>query len=258
MSCRLSKVRDWAIRATHEAQMHESNSFITLTYNDEKLPEDNSVDVRDWQLFAKKLRKALGPFRFLHCGEYGETNKRPHYHACLFGQDFNADRIVFKENDQHLLWTSPQLEKIWGMGFATIGPLNYDTAAYVARYALKKVGGPPKKDAYERVNPKTGEITQVKPEYATMSRRPGLGTEWFNKYHDDVYPDDFVIIQGKKFRPPKHYDKLLEQKNPELMEQLKVKRQNVTKQKSVDETYERRNVRDTVIKAKLLQKQRQL
>ena len=251
MSCRLAKVRDWGIRAIHEAQMHEKNSFITLTYNEDHLPIDNSVDVRHWQLFAKRLRKHYGKFRFLHCGEYGDQNKRPHYHACLFGIDFSDARIVLKQDKDNILWTSPTLEKIWGMGYCTVGPLNYDTAAYVARYTLKKMGGEAAKTQYERVDEQTGEVTEVRPEYATMSRRKGLGQTWFEKYASDVYPDDFVVVKGKKFRPPKYYDELLDRINPKMMEELKVQRQNVTKQKSKDETHERRKVKDKVIRAKM-------
>ena len=231
--------------------MHEKNSFITLTYNEDHLPIDNSVDVRHWQLFAKRLRKHYGKFRFLHCGEYGDQNKRPHYHACLFGIDFSDARIVLKQDKDNILWTSPTLEKIWGMGYCTVGPLNYDTAAYVARYTLKKMGGEAAKTQYERVDEQTGEVTEVRPEYATMSRRKGLGQTWFEKYASDVYPDDFVVVKGKKFRPPKYYDELLDRINPKMMEELKVQRQNVTKQKSKDETHERRKVKDKVIRAKM-------
>ncbi len=258
--------------------MHQKNCFITLTYNPENLPEDNSVNVEHWQKFAKKLRKAKGPFRFLHCGEYGDEEKRPHYHACIFGHDFSEDRVLYEDKENHTLWTSPQLETIWGMGFCPIGPLNYDTAAYCAAYTQKKITGPtirsgdksPERQAYEtmsterkeqqyqRVDSDTGEITTVKPEYGTMSRNKGLGQTWFDKYWKDVYPDDFVVIKGKKFRPPKYYDQLLEQQNPELLKKLKVIRKNVSNNQKQDETYERRKIRNTVIKAQLATKQRKL
>jgi len=279
LSCRTAKLRDWAIRCVHEAQTHEKNCFISLTYNDESLPTNNSVDVTHWQLFAKRLRRKMGPFRFLHCGEYGEEKKRPHYHACLFGIDFAEDRVVFEEKPNHILWTSAQLEKIWGLGYATIGPLNFDTAAYCAAYTQKKVRGPKIHDqknksqqrknyehdslslvakAYQRVDTDTGEITTVKPEYATMSRRPGLGSKWFAKYQSDVYPDDFVVIKGKKFRPPKYYDQLLEKKNPMLMEKLKEQRRKKSNEHPEEQTYKRKEVQNTVQKAKLAIKKRKL
>jgi len=279
ISCRLAKTREWAIRCVHEAQTHEKNSFITLTYNEDNLPENNSVDVKHWQVFAAKLRRQMGPFRFLHCGEYGDENNRPHYHACLFGIDFADDRVVITQKDGHILWQSPQLEKLWGLGFATIGPLNFDTAAYCASYTQKKVRGPKIHDqenktqkrinyesdslrlvakAYQRVDPDTGEITTVKPEYATMSRRPGLGAKWFEKYLSDVYPDDYVVMKGKKFRPPKYYDQLLEKKNPMLMEKIKLQRRKKSNEHPEEQTDKRRQIQNQVLKAKLTQRKKEL
>ncbi len=278
LHCRLAKTRDWAIRCVHEAQMHQKNCFVSLTYSDDFLPSDNSINVKHWQNFAKRLRKIKGPFRFLHCGEYGDENKRPHYHACLFGLDFAEDRVVYSQENGHILWTSIQLENIWGVGFATIGPLNFDTAAYCASYITKKVRPPKIHDknknqkridyeqhslslvakAYQRVDPNTGEITTVKPEYATMSRRPGLGSKWFDKYLTDVYPEDEVVINGKTFRPPKYYDQLLEKKNPMLMEKLKLQRRKKSNEHPEEQTYKRRKVQDTVLKAKIAIKKRKL
>lgn len=57
--CRLERARQWAIRCMHEAKFHQVNSFITLTYDDEHLPEDGSLKLRDWQQFADKLRADL-------------------------------------------------------------------------------------------------------------------------------------------------------------------------------------------------------
>ncbi len=220
----------------------------------------------------------MGPFRFLHSGEYGDESKRPHYHACLFGLDFSEDRVVHSQEDGHILWQSPQLEKLWGHGYATIGPLNFDTAAYCASYTQKKVRGPKIHDqnktqkridyetdslrlvakAYQRVDTNTGEITTVKPEYATMSRRPGLGSKWFEKYQSDVYPDDFVVMKGKKFRPPKYYDQLLEKKNPILMEKIKQQRRKKSNEHPEEQTYRRRQDTNTVLQAKQKTKNRKI
>lgn len=256
-SCRLAKTRDWAIRCVHEAQMTDGpSSFITLTYDAEHLPGDNSINVRDWQLFAKRLRKALGAFRFLHCGEYGEERGRAHYHALLFGIDFHEDRLPLPQSGQHTRWSSQKLEEIWGKGRVEIGSVTFDSAAYCARYALKKVGGLAEEAHYQRVDADTGEIFQIKKEYATMSRRPGLGTSWFEKYWEDVYPDDFVVMKGQKMRPPKFYDGLLEKKNPELLEKLKLMRRQ--KQNKSEETYERREVRRKCLEVKTNLKARTL
>lgn len=228
LGCRLERKRAWAIRAVHESQMHRSSCFLTLTYDNKHLPKDRSVDVRHWQLFAKKLRRKKGPFRFLHCGEYGEKNQRPHYHACIFGHDFHEDRTMHKK-EGHPLWISEELGELWGNGFSTIGTLTFDSAAYVAGYCVKKSTGKQAKDAYTRLDKETGELWEVKPDYATMSRRPGLGYEWYQKFKADVYPEDVVIQKGQVFRPPAYYDTLLEKEDPELWEKIQSKRKQIVK-----------------------------
>ena len=191
--------------------MCENNAFITLTYNDEHLPENGSLNLRHFQLFMKRLRKKLGPTRFFHCGEYGEKYARPHYHACLFGIDFPDKKHHKTTNDQQL-YTSEILSKLWtspdtgnSLGFTTTGTVTFQSAAYVARYLMKKITGPNSEEHYQWVD-KYGEIHDRKPEYTTMSRRPGIGTSWISKYRNDVYPHDYVVINGKTVKPPKFYD----------------------------------------------------
>jgi len=87
--------------------------------------------------------------------------------------------------------------------------LNFESAAYIARYVTKKVTGQRAAAHYERVSPSTGELVQVEPEFATMSRRPGIGAGWFAKYGSEVYPSDEVIVRGRACRPPRYYDERL-------------------------------------------------
>jgi len=223
VGCRLERSRQWAIRCMHEAQCHKENSFITLTYNNENLPADKSLCLRDFQLFMKKLRKKRGFVRFYHCGEYGPTLGRPHYHACIFGLDW-PDKKLFKIINGERLYVSEELTTLWGKGHATTGTVTFESAAYVARYIMKKVNGDAAKDHYDRIDPETGEITRLKPEYTTMSRRPGIGSDWFDKYHTDVYPHDRVIVRGRAMRPPKFYDTRYEILDPISFDQLKQNR----------------------------------
>ena len=111
IGCKLERSKNWAIRCVHEASLHQDNSFITLTYNDEYLPENGQLVKKDYQDFMKRLRKQHGKVRYYYCGEYGNqydedgeqitktyivngkekqvpTIGRPHFHACLFGMDF--------------------------------------------------------------------------------------------------------------------------------------------------------------------------
>lgn len=250
LSCRMVRTRDWGIRGYHESQMHPKSCFLTLTYNDINLPFDHSVDVDHWQRFAKKVRKRLGPFRYLHCGEYGDDNHRPHYHALCFGIDFAHDRVPIP-GTKNPAWNSPSLNALWGYGFTQISDVTFSSAAYVAGYCIKKVNGRLAEDHYTRVCPHSGETWKVKPDYATMSRRPGLATSWFNKYSSEVYPDDFVVINGKKLRPPKFYDKRLQNDNPELWKDVQNKRKqhSQTPDQQWNNSEERLRIRETVAEA---------
>lgn len=242
------------MRCVHESALHERNSFVTLTYAPDQVPVDGSLQVRDWQLFAKRVRKAKGPFRFFHCGEYGELNGRPHYHACVFGLDFAEDRVPFKGKPGSELFVSRELEDLWGHGFATVGRLTFESAAYVARYVMKKATGKRVEGEitpYSRFDSRTGEVYQVRPEYVTMSRRPGIGAGWFARFKGDVFPDDFVVHAGKRYRAPRFYDALLERESPELLASLKAKRRDVAFRRREDSTPERLRVRERVAIARL-------
>jgi hypothetical protein len=219
VGCRLEYSRQWAVRLVHENQMHEKSCFITLTFNEEELGKrdnPNSVDVRDFQLFMKRLRKKHKKIRFFHCGEYGEKNQRPHYHALIFGYEF-PDRYLWQTRHKQKYYRSEELEKLWPYGHVVIGEVTFTSCAYVARYIMKKQKGKNAETHYH--NPTTGEV--INPEYCTMSRKPGIGYEWFEKYKTDVYPNDFCIINGKKIRPPRYYDNLLSE---EELEEIKNKR----------------------------------
>jgi hypothetical protein len=126
----------------------------------------------------------------------------PHYHACLFSLDF-ADREFFKRTPSgSSLYISKTLQSLWPLGFSTVGDVTFESSAYVARYIMKKVNGDAADQHYSRFHSLTGELHQLKPEYVTMSRRPGLAKGWYDKFKGDVYPSDFLVHNGVKFKPP--------------------------------------------------------
>ncbi len=215
IGCRLERSRQWAIRCVHEAQLHEDNSFITLTYNDESLPWCKSICKDAVQRFWKRLRKRHnGPIRYFMCGEYGSSMFRPHYHACVFGCKF-PKKVLWQVRDGVKLYRDPVLEALWPKGFSTIGDVTFESAAYVARYIMKKVTGK-LADAHYK-----GRL----PEATWMSRRPGIGKAWFDKFSSDVYPSDAVTLRGNiKCRPPKYYDNLFDVLDPEMYRVVKGKR----------------------------------
>lgn len=221
VGCDLERSRQWAVRCMHEASLSPDNCFVTLTYAEEHLPPGGSLDREAFPLFMKRLRKSISPqkVRYFHAGEYGDTYWRPHYHACLFGYDF-PDKVQWSVRGGFPVWRSPALEALWPFGNSEIGSVTFESAAYVARYILKKLRG---RDAdsvsakllhYAAVDGETGEVFFREPEYATMSRRPGLGALWFERFADDVYTHDELVMRGEKMRPPRYYDKLLAASDP--------------------------------------------
>jgi hypothetical protein len=252
IGCRLERSRQWAMRCMHEASLYEDNCFITLTYNNDHLPKDGSLHKEHFQKFMKRLRKKHQnkTIRFYHCGEYGEKFRRPHYHAILFNHDF-GDKKLFKTEKEIRLYTSKELEELWPYGFNTIGDVTFESAAYTARYIMKKQTGKSAEKHYENVDIETGEIHKILPEYNTMSRRPGIGTEWFKKYNKDVYPKDFVTIRGKKLKPPKFYDRMYEHQYPEDFEKIKDKRLELMNKNWKDNTPDRLRQKEIVKKAQL-------
>lgn len=243
--CRLARSSMWATRCVHEAQMHKQNCFVTLTYDNDHLPFPPTLSVRPMQLFMKRLRKKFGAgIRFYACGEYGEKFGRPHYHLCLFGFDF-SDKKIFKERDGVRLYVSAMLQELWPYGYSTVGDVTFESAAYVARYILKKINGDLATSHYERVDMRTGEIYMAKPEFTVMSRKPGIAAGWFAKFATDVYPHDYVVIRGgKKVRPPRFYDRLFEAQMPEVMTTIRERRKKSALLHLDNQTPERLAVRE--------------
>lgn len=247
VGCRLERSRQWAVRCMHESSLYENNCFITLTYAPEFLPKDGSLNVRDFQLFMKRLRKRFGDgIRFFHCGEYGAKFRRPHYHAILFNFDFD-DKYLWKEDNGYRLYRSPTLEVLWPYGHVSVGSATFESAAYVARYILKKVTGDAADAHYlSDIDFDTGECKVLKPEYTTMSRRPGIAKGWFDQFSSDVYPADKVVVRQKVMKPPRYYDSQFELLYPEEMERIKdMRKANALLLKS-DSTESRLDVRRRV------------
>lgn len=209
MGCRLDKARDWSTRLSHEASLHEANSFLTLTFATEHLPEDHSVHVRDVQLFMKRLRKAVGRVRFFACGEYGDQGGRPHYHILVFGHDFPDKMPWRKTGSGYIVYRSAALEKLWPYGHAEIGTVTVQSAGYVARYITKKVTGEAAEGHYTALHPDDGQPFKRRPEFIVMSTRPGIGAGWYDQFKDDAFPSDFVVIEGRKTPVPRYYKKKL-------------------------------------------------
>lgn len=240
----------------HEASLHRDNCFITLTYDQEHVPEDFSLDVRHWQLFMKKLRKRAGPgVRFFHCGEYGEEGGRPHYHAILFNLDF-GDKKLWKIVDGNQLYTSQLLEQLWGLGFCSLGAVTFQSAAYVARYSLKKITGKGATPVW--FHPKTGLPQSRKSEYSTSSKRPAIGADWWVKYGRQVIRDDTVVMNGQEMKPPRYYDKKIASAFPSIAAMQRGARVREARRLRWNSTSGRLRTREIVRTAKVNLKKRNL
>lgn len=201
MDCRLKYTKEWAMRICNEAQSYDDNCFLTLTFNDENLPNDNSIHKRDLQLFVKRLRKYLGNkrIRYFGCGEYGGKFGRPHYHIIIFNwypDDAYYDNTCFK-------WRSPALENLWSFGFSTIGDVTFNSARYVASYVVKQKKGK-QKDYYLEKG--------IEPEFVIMSN--GIGKAYCLKNAEQFKKLGYIPFNGMKSALPRYYeDKLFINEN---------------------------------------------
>lgn len=261
IGCRIDRSRAWALRCVHEAKFHQHSCFLTLTYDDDNKPLGGSLVKSDLQKFFKRLRKQYGSFRYFACGEYGDSTARPHFHCIIFGLDFSHDRKQHSKNKRgDIIYSSNSLSKIWGFGHCTIGKFNYSTASYTARYVMKKQTGKNAQDhsMYTRLDPVTGELYQVTPEFALMSRKPGLGSMWYDQFKDDAFPSDFLIYEGKKHTVPSFYFNKLKVDNPDLHKQIAVKRSLAQIDAAADNTGDRLFSKFVVKTAKISQLQRSI
>lgn len=205
LGCRQEQSRQWAVRIIHEAQVHAFAWFITLTYRESELPANGSLHPPHFRQFIKALRRKhpSGSISYFGCGEYGDTTQRPHYHAVLFGADF-LDSVPHPDTRRSGVWWSQTLDDTWGRGRTELGTVTMASASYVAGYVQKKVRG----SDHVRANPLTGELLEQ--EFARMSLNPAVGRRWIERHWRDVYPRDFVVVDGVECKPPRYYDKFMD------------------------------------------------
>lgn len=244
-----------------------------------------SLDKSDVQRFVRSLRKALGRkhipsellydtqpprgnadmgfhpiprpnLRYYYGGEYGETRtRRPHYHLCLFGIQFADAKHLLDTDAGFRLYESPILKTYWPHGQHRLSELTWETAAYTARYVMKKITGDTKKQVknYTKINHETGELITIEPEFNDMSRRPGVANQWYERYKNDVYKatESYVRVRGHKMQPPRYYDKLLQRNIPEKYEQLKKQRRTAAQLHRRNYTEPRLRAEEIITEAKI-------
>lgn len=224
VGCRLDKSREWANRIVMEQQYHEESWFLTLTYDDEHLPPAFPVDSatgeilsvhatlvkQDFQNFMKRLRfNSKQKLRYFSAGEYGSKSYRPHYHVLIFGLHLNDLKPIKKSVLGNQYYTSDFISKCWPYGIHILGQVTWQSAAYVARYTMKKATHGYTKDYYVKAG--------IEPEYQTMSNKPGIARQFYDEHPDLFKYESFSVSTpqgGIKVYPPQYFMKLFKESNP--------------------------------------------
>lgn len=246
IGCRLERSRQWAVRCIHESESYDENCFITLTFDDDNLLKQcpgGSLVRSHMQNFNKRLRKFYPDrkIRTFYCGEYGDELGRPHYHSLLFNLDF-PDKTLWSKLSGSRYYVSDTLSMLWPYGFSTIGDLTFESAAYVARYCVKKVTGFKARQHYK------GKL----PEFAQPSLKPGIGRDWIERYgKTDVFPFDELVVRGNVCKPPRYYDKVLEQLDFTAFERMKERRKEQGISREDDNTFRRLQDKEKCMKARM-------
>lgn len=254
--CRLDRSRQWAVRLMHEKRMHKEASFVTLTYDNENLPTVGTLVPRHLQLFHKRLVDRWRNYfdvgvRYYGCGEYGDLNRRPHYHSILFGVRFDDARLYSRNAAGDPIYSSELLDEIWGLGQCKIGKVTFESCAYVARYCVKKVDGKKREDGHYVVYDADGVVHERVPEFAHMSRRPGLGAAYFDRYGSEIAVHDSIIVDGKEVPSIRYYDQKLAASDPQRLAELKLRRLAKRQQDSVIKVRNRGAIERRTTKRKL-------
>lgn len=220
LGCRLDYARGWALRCMHEAKLHAHNCVITLTYDPEHLPLSGELDRREIQNWLKVLRSRVGSFRFFGCGEYGSKGDRPHYHIILFGYDF-PDKVLKTIHLGSRQYDSQLLREIWQRGHVSVGDVTFKSAAYIARYCLKKL--------------EKEESLHVVDEFTMMSLKPGIGADFVAKFGSDMLAIGACVVDGSMFKIPKFYESRF---SPADLLELKLKRMEYVKKETQMRLYQ--------------------
>ena len=211
LPCRVNRARMWSVRIMHEVKLWPENSFVTLTYNDENLPKNNSLCKQDCQKFIKRLRKNLYPAKIKYYlgAEYGDIGNRPHYHLIIFGLGASSQKL---------------LNRTWGKGYVNIGNVTHDSARYVASYTLKKLYGPEGEAYYHNKG--------ILPEFSLMSKQPAIGLDFCLKYSEFLKQENSCNVKGVKVALPRYYvEKLYNDDEKHILHSLRQEFYDEEKQK---------------------------
>lgn len=171
-----------------ESLLHSESAFVTLTYADDTMPADMSLQPAHMRDFLKKLRshtdyhtkKRLSSLkvgkaeidrevrrariRFFGAGEYSPVG-RPHYHLILFGYKtcLHGSSMYSKVRDK-CCSQCENIRELWGLGNVFLGSVTPSSCGYTVGYIVKNM--------MHRHDPR---LNGREPEFSRKSLKPGLG-----------------------------------------------------------------------------------
>lgn len=226
MGCRIRNRQDFTLRGVLEASMQRRRGretwFLTLTQSPEFATPWDSVNLRDPQLFIKRVRKHFGQkFLYQLLGEYGGETLRPHYHATFFGLEIDDLQPVVSRPDCRS-FTSETLTRLWGRGNVGIARATEQTIAYVASHQTKDLSGRfVESGDWMVVDQSTGEVVVRTPPFRTQSTRPAIGLSFFEAYGDDLWRDPRgIFVEGRMQPIPDFFLRKLAEVQPDRAEEL--------------------------------------
>lgn len=209
-ACRVNRSTMWTLRLIFELDKWKYASFVTLTYNEDKIPEDFGLCKRDLQLFIKRLRSRLSEDNrrlvYYAVGEYGSDNRsspigiehgRPHYHLIIFG--LNPDPYDEDNKDRDLIadcWENCDRVLFgWKRSNNAIDFVNRVTIGYVTGYVQKKLNGQVAKEYYADRQPPFMQCSHY------------LGLEYFDKWKNYYFDLGYIRFKGHKNAVPRYFRK---------------------------------------------------
>lgn len=191
LHCRKKRAYELACRCVLHASLYKQNCFLTLTYDEKKDGYHNNFEYSDIQKFKKRLRRHCEPKRIeiFNVHEYGKNGKK-HWHLIVFNHDFN-DKTLHTVSNGTPLYTSLQLERLWPMGFNTIGDVSGASAMYTAQYVNKDF--------------KNNNVGTIKKSH---SKHAGIGRPYFLLHYKQILSLGYVPVDGKKLPVPRYFQRL--------------------------------------------------
>ena len=184
--CLQNKRVEWSVRLQEELRIAKTAYFITLTYDDTKIPINEhglqTLVKKHVQDFNKRLRKAMEKhpkmkLRFYAVGEYGSKTERPHYHGIYF----NIPVPIMQK-----------LADVWKYGFVHTGTCTPAAIHYTCKYIIQK-------QDYDK--------DYIQPPFSIMSLKPALGSSYI-KRNDAWHVKNkamYMVVNGKMVRMPRYY-----------------------------------------------------